>query len=1424
MGGVFRLDDLLQEDRPFKLDDLLGKSPLTVPQGLPKQPTITDIAQLRPMARDVTAQRDAPDPIPIAERGPIRRGFATGIEFGVEALGESMRAAGRSIRKKAGAIGDIRQFMKGGQLVPTPMAPMAGPRPVVPATEPDAPLADWLEQQGDLLAVGARESAAEIPGPGKRLTEIRSLDDAVNWAAFTVSQGVASSLPSLAGGVVGGLVGGPAGAIAGAMGPGYILNQQEVRRALLEEGIDEDTAERISGIAAVPMAMLDVIVPARIGTKMTAPLRRQMTRSVVRRFLQETGTTGALEGVTEFGQATIERVTTAGTTGKPLTKEDLVQVLEEGVAGGLTGMFLGGAGQAVAEVRGAAQAPTEAAPAPPPKPVAEETKFSLDDLLGPDEVIQVEGEARQFVDPETGTIRGRGREQRPEELEALRRRAGEEAPGLVSEKPPQVSDIPPRDITPETIAPERVKVAAIRTGDGQVFEAPIHVLAIEDARAAGAIAPGRMDFERGFTTNKGRFVLQEEAEQLGKTKAFDMERLDDPRVTTEQRAAFLRRAEPPVERVTPQEPAPSQTASLAKAEGAAIRERLGLEELPPAARQSFQSAWDEAKGRNLAEQATDVAQEAAASKRPLTPTEHAGAVQRYLELERDLTDVRSTLADAVRDGNDKITQQLSIRSERILDEIDALTEATDRTGSEAGRALSIRRLRANVETFTLASGLQMARSRKRGSLTPGEIGEIEKLTEQVSTLEEQNTQLRTENDELEQKRQQAVAEQVVRVEARRTRVDTARLQGERQAILKQLADLGVRLNDISGVSAEGSYLIGKLAANHIRAAVTRTGERVELNRIVDEVLAELNNPEIRPRDIHEALNARDPKRQQRQQSEVTRQIRRLKSHARLLTQVEDAEAGIFAPGRSQPARPAEIRALQKRLTELRNSAYRAGLRPERLERAIATLNELQDQLTNHFRNIKRRQPVEVTPELEAIQAKIRGLRQEMRVEDLLADLNEQLRTGDFKTPKRRVAPHISPQLERNQIALKRAQRKWRDAIERMAPLTRRRAIGETAGFLRTMKATADMSATLRQGLWLSPRRPVKAAKAFAEAVKGFFSEYTTDQIDNAIRQHPNQFFRDRAKLELTERGGRLSGREEHFQSSVAERLPLGVGAVVRASERHMTTDLNLLRVAAFDQFLELYPNATTDELRAWADVVNISSGRGSLGRLAPVANELSLGIFAPRFAVSRIQTPSMIFKYWHLPRVRKEIAKDQVAVVGLGLTVLGLAALAGASVGLDPRDPDFGKIRIGNTRIDIWGGVQQPARVIARIMLGLTDRTGLTGRHLTKSEKEINPLEILGRFAAFKIAPLVSIPLELIRGRTAVGEEVTPSETAVRSILPMVFEDIYEASQEGWPRAVLAGTGAFLGLGASTYGDRELARGGPRAPRRPQPPRLPLRR
>jgi hypothetical protein len=404
-----------------------------------------------------------------------------------------------------------------------------------------------------------------------------------------------------------------------------------------------------------------------------------------------------------------------------------------------------------------------------------------------------------------------------------------------------------------------------------------------------------------------------------------------------------------------------------------------------------------------------------------------------------------------------------------------------------------------------------------------------------------------------------------------------------------------------------------------------------------------------------------------------------------------------------------------------------------------------------------------------------------------------------------VRKTVDPQLERAQIELKKKKVEIQRAIENLKPMTAGRIGVEAINTLRTLKATADMSATLRQGFVLSTRHPVVAIRAFAKSLKSLFHEYTADQIDNALRSSPNQFLRDKAKLFLADLDSIPTHREEHFMSNLAEKIPI-YGEVIRASNRSMVTTLNLLRAAAFDEFVQKYPNATQEELEAWANWVNVASGRGDLGKFTQAANVLSLGIFAPRFAVSRIQTPYMIIKHWQQPRVRKEIAKNYAALGAVGMVALSLAALAGAEVGDDPREPDFGKIKIGNTRFDIWAGLQQPARVVVRIGIGLTDKFGITGQNLSERQKDIDPLDFIGRFAAYKLAPSVTLPRELYTGKTIVGEDVTPIETLAKAITPLVVDDIYDAYKQGdIGVTAAAGVATFLGVGVATYGkEKEL--------------------
>lgn len=831
---------------------------------------------------------------------------------------------------------------------------------------------------------------------------------------------------------------------------------------------------------------------------------------------------------------------------------------------------------------------------------------------------------------------------------------------------------------------------------------------------------------------------------------------------------------------------------------ALLRVEAELQRLPPADIKSFVETVAEAKAARKSFSALETADELLLNKRPITDIEHIGMIIKGIELKREYATAIKESSDLAGIGNTSGARVARARADIIMINIDKLTEGTKAGRRGAARVMGLGRIMLDMETYDIASVTQRAQASKGARLSPKETAKIEKIVAEHSKLQDQLRQAEVAYDQLLAERDRLAAENITKVETRKPRIKSAKtieiILAERAGLKAQLADMGYRVNDITGVTAEGAYLVGKLAVNYIKEGV-RT-----LPDVVSRVQRDI--PVLTERDVYKSIIAKDPKRQLKARSETTKRIADLKTQADLLLKIEKAEEGVFDLPKGKAPRIAEVRVLQARLTDLRSQAYKSGMHPARMERAFKTINDLQDQLANYYRPIRQKRPIE-TQELVSAKEKIRDLRREMAVENDLMNLNEQMRTGDFVI-KEPIPPREIPlSLERKQIELKRARRQIRVAIDEMGPLTPRKLGIEAINTLRTLKATGDFSATLRQGLVLSVRRPVMATKAFGKSFKAFFRENAADRVDNAIRSAPHHYLREKSGLQLTEIGAVLTRREEMFGARLIEKVPV-IGEVVKASNRHMVTHLNLLRTAAFDGFLAKYPNATHAELTAWADYVNIASGRGNLGRFSAVANELSIGFFAPRFAVSRFQTPLSVLKHWKQPRVRKEIAKDMVALTSTGLMALVLADLAGAEVSLDPRNPDFGKIRIGDTRIDIWGGLQQPFRLVARAGLAITDKVGITGKELIEGDKSVNLIDMFFRFAGYKIAPIGTITAEAIEGKTIVGEPVTLTQTAIKAVTFMWVDDVLDAWRiENPGKATLVGGLTVLGVGAMTYEDSE---------------------
>src|SRR5690606_5714979 len=86
---------------------------------------------------------------------------------------------------------------------------------------------------------------------------------------------------------------------------------------------------------------------------------------------------------------------------------------------------------------------------------------------------------------------------------------------------------------------------------------------------------------------------------------------------------------------------------------------------------------------------------------------------------------------------------------------------------------------------------------------------------------------------------------------------------------------------------------------------------------------------------------------------------------------------------------------------------------------------------------------------------------------------------------------------------------------------------------------------------------------------------------------------------------------------------------------------------------------------------------------------LNTTLFSPRLIASRLKLLNPAYYVMANPVVRKEALKSLFAIAAVGNTIGQLAKMAGGTVENDPNSSDFGKVKIGNTRIDPYAGFQQ---------------------------------------------------------------------------------------------------------------------------------------
>jgi hypothetical protein len=507
-------------------------------------------------------------------------------------------------------------------------------------------------------------------------------------------------------------------------------------------------------------------------------------------------------------------------------------------------------------------------------------------------------------------------------------------------------------------------------------------------------------------------------------------------------------------------------------------------------------------------------------------------------------------------------------------------------------------------------------------------------------------------------------------------------------------------------------------------------------------------------------------------------------------------------------------------------AYNA---PEKTEKQKVEKNQRIAEIKKQIKGIKA-----IEAEKNAPQKAIESAKK--KIQKQLDEVNEQLRTGNFekKPPKPKVQLDEQGKKLLNALVKARQQRDIRLMQIQYAQRSRYQkavdAVLEVLNVPRTIMSSTDFSAPLRQGLFAFVSHPVTGIRATKEMFNFAFSQQRFDNWFHQLKDSPRYDLMMNSELSLSDpHDYRLTAKEEAFMNNLAEKIPLIGKTLIKGSERAYVGFLNKMRVDLFNRYADYFEEQgrtydNSPELyKALGKYIGDATGRGSMGKIEAYAPVFNSVLFSPRLIASRLN----LMSNWANPHWYKETPKplrimyfkDMAKFIGFGLSILTLAKLGGADVEDDPRSSDFGKIRSGNTRWDIWGGFQQYARLFTQIA---------TGEKKSATSNIVSPItgqgrfgetrgDVIERFFRGKLAPVPSMVWDFAKGRTVTGDKTDSGDDELNvgstqpfnfpygkevenHFLPLIFSDMKEAMRDkGVSSIFTVGIPATFGVGIQTF-------------------------
>ncbi len=754
--------------------------------------------------------------------------------------------------------------------------------------------------------------------------------------------------------------------------------------------------------------------------------------------------------------------------------------------------------------------------------------------------------------------------------------------------------------------------------------------------------------------------------------------------------------------------------------------------------------------------------------RALQPDEVASLVYYKAKLDKSFDTLIDKIEKAKENGDVDKETLLRTQLNGLDNDMNAYHEMALKTAYEQSLAFRLRQLLVDSE-YNLKTQERKYKAINNGELPPEVAAKFKQYDEELKVINKKLRDLEKQRDEAVEQNKKSDAEREAELAAREERKKARtsskeKIVSERKVIIgdikEKLRKARGELNVVPIPYAKELIIIApdvaKLMRNYAQEGI------VKLDDFVDNIHNDLKDlvDGISKKDVLNIIagNYKEP----RTRNEVSERLSEIRKKAKLITRLETLEKG------EKIEKNEKVKKLESE-----------------------ELSQIRKEIGEH--DLTR---------LEQIKS---------RYKTDIAKYEEKLNKGDFSEKVSKDKPSFDKEMrelenERNAIKHKfdTEQEKARLNNRPLSQKIKDNFI-DAINLPKSLMASADMSAPLRQGAILSFRHPVIASKSAVEMFKQAFSEKKATEWLNNLRSSPEYSDIKKADLYVSEPTAKLSAKEEQFVSNIAKKIPIW-GHIVNGSERAYVGYLNKLRVDVFSQFHDALKQSgiqgeeMNKELKAFAEFVNNASGRGHLGKFEDAAPLLNGIFFSPRYIASRFNLLNPV-KYISMPKqARIEALKSVGSFIGITGMVLALAKAGGAEVEDNPRSADFAKIKIGNTRIDMLAGFQQITRLIAQIVSGEKKNSKGEIIKLGQGYKADTRFDVAERFGRSKLGPAAGTVVDVLKGKDFAGNDITLKDEALKNILPLWTSDIMDIYKEQGPVVGTAETLAnFFGAGVQYY-------------------------